>query len=51
MVIFRRRDSQNLVRAYMTDNKISIFPMASTSIGLIGKLAEEIEDMGGVFIA
>ena len=51
MVIFRRGDSQNLVRAFMEDNKISIFPMASTSIGMIGKLAEEIEDMGGVFIA
>ncbi len=51
MVIFRRKDSQNLIRAFIADGKISIYPMASTSIGMIGKLAEEIEDMGGVFIA
>lgn len=51
MVIFRKADSQNMARAFIIDNKISIFPMASTTIGLIGKLAEEIEDMGGVFIA
>jgi hypothetical protein len=51
LAIFRQKEGNSLIRCYLENDRISILPMASTSIGMIGKLAEEIEDMGGVFVA
>ncbi|MHB8360535.1 MAG: hypothetical protein ACYDAO_09815 [Thermoplasmataceae archaeon] len=50
-IIVRDTEGNRLVRMYLDDNQISILPMASTTIGFLGEIAEDIEESGGIFIA